>query len=102
MGGLGGLYLGYPHNWQQVSKAPVRQVLSVGSDAWVVYGSGAVDKLSPVEDKRFPDVWYGSAQRPWSCVSTVGDTLLSEAKAVGSSGAKRWARTTQRSLTETW
>ncbi|HWD39428.1 MAG TPA: hypothetical protein VG944_11305 [Fimbriimonas sp.] len=77
VGGLGGLYMGTPGHWDQVSKEPVRQLFSVGQEAWVVYGSGAVDKLAPDEDKLFPDVWYGSAQRPWSaCIGSVDDTLL--------------------------
>jgi len=77
IGGLGGLYLGRPGAWKQVSTQPVRQILGESDEAWVVYGSGAVDKVVPSQDQLFPDVWYGAARRPWvSCVAEIGKTLV--------------------------
>ncbi len=76
VGGLGGAWVGFPMHWEQISKQPVRQILGVGSDAWIVYGNGAVDKVDLSAERLYPDVFYGAVKRPWcSCVAQVGDSL---------------------------
>jgi len=82
VGGLGGLYLGHPGEWRQVATDSIRQVVKIDGYAWIVHGSGAVDKLDPVKGRFYPDILAGQASRPWtSCVGSVGKTLL-----LGSSG----------------
>jgi len=76
VGGLGGAFLGAPGHWRQVSSSPVRQVLGVDNEAWVVYGNGAVDKVDPAGDRVFPDLLYGAVKRPWcSCEALIGSRL---------------------------
>jgi len=77
VGGLGGLYIGYPGAWQQVAPDSIRQVVKIDGYAWIVHGSGAVDKLDPIKARLFPDVLAGQASRPWtSCVGSSGNTVL--------------------------
>ena len=76
IGGIDGVAVGSPGNWKFLSHEPVRQVLQVGNDVWILYGSGAVDKLA-ADGRLFSDVLYGAAKRPWSsAMATDGDSLL--------------------------
>ncbi len=72
VGGIGGLFLGHPGDWTKVSSEPVRQILSDRDTAWIMYGSGAVDKMEPGSDRLFPDVFFGAVRRPWaSCAALI-------------------------------
>jgi hypothetical protein len=77
IGGIDGLFLRNGNGWQQISRDSVRQVLPLGKDVWVLYGSGAVDKLQPKLGRMAPDVLHGSVRRPWaSCLAVVDKTVL--------------------------
>ena len=77
LGGLDGLFIGKPGDWKSVSKEPVRQIVSQGEAAWVLFGSGAVDKIEPLTDRRYPDVFFGAARRPWcSCLFATANKLF--------------------------
>jgi hypothetical protein len=76
IGGLGGLYLGQPGAWSKVSGEPVRQLLPVQDGAWIVYGSGAVDRIEPETDRLYPDVLFGSARRPWASCAALLDGVV--------------------------
>jgi hypothetical protein len=83
VGGLQGLWMGAPGRWEEVGRVPVRQILGDGPAVWVLYGNGALDKLEPGLDRRYPDVLHGAAKRPWgSCLGWAagprkgGRTLL--------------------------
>ncbi len=66
-GGIRGLSLGSPDGtWKNVSKQSVRQVLTSGGDAWVLYGNGSVDKLNIGADRLYYDVFQGAVKRPWA------------------------------------
>ncbi|MFI5385626.1 MAG: hypothetical protein ACHQ50_05835 [Fimbriimonadales bacterium] len=78
LGGLSGLYVrrsvsqGSSTRWSQVSKEPVRQVLESGREAWVLYGSGAVDKLDLAQNRLVYDAINEGAKRPWtSCLASA-------------------------------
>jgi len=77
LGGIEGVAVGNPGNWNYVSREPVRQILQVGHDIWILYGSGAVDKLT-ADGKLYADVLYGAAKRPWSSSLSgdAGDVLM--------------------------
>ena len=76
IGGPDGLAIGTPRKWNFVSREAVRQIAKVGSDAWILYGSGALDKLAS-DGKLHSDVLYGAAKRPWtSAVGVSADGLL--------------------------
>jgi ligand-binding sensor domain-containing protein len=67
VGGLRGLAIGKPGgDWKTISSEAVRQIATQGDSVWVVYGSGAVDKLEPQKDRAFYDVFHGAAKRPWA------------------------------------
>ena len=77
IGGIDGLYFGRPGNWRQVCDDGIRQVRRVGSDVWVVHGSGALDKVDPGTGRLYPDVLTGTARRPWtSCIGLCGSAPL--------------------------
>lgn len=72
VGGIDGLRIGRPGQWQVSSEEPVRQMLQVGASVWVLRGSGAVDKLDLAAARLYPDALYGSAKRPWtSCLAVL-------------------------------
>lgn len=77
VGGIEGLVIGMPGNWKELSGEPVRQLLQSGTDVWVLYGSGAVDKLT-ASGQLYSDVLHGAAKRPWtsSLATTDGGVLL--------------------------
>jgi len=66
VGGMEGLYIGHPGDWKVVSEEPVREVRQQGDVVWVLYGSGAVDKMEPRLDRLYPDVLHEAARRPWT------------------------------------
>jgi len=76
VGGLSGLYMGAPGNWESVSADPVRQIVSYGGAVWALYGSGALEKLEPGKDRRFPDLLHGAVKRPWTSVLSVSEEKL--------------------------
>ncbi|MEZ0324946.1 MAG: hypothetical protein ACAH95_03505 [Fimbriimonas sp.] len=73
VGGSSGIYVGRPGDWKLVNKTRVRQIVREGDSAWVVYGSGAVDKIVPRLDRLYDDVLYGGAKRPWTGAMALGD-----------------------------
>jgi hypothetical protein len=76
-GGIPGLRIGSPGKWETVSQEPVRQIARLGRDVWVLYGSGAIDKLDVANERLFYDVLHESVKRPWaSCLAAAGDRLL--------------------------
>ncbi|MGV3614900.1 MAG: hypothetical protein ACO1SV_06155 [Fimbriimonas sp.] len=72
VGGLQGLWMGQPGAWEEVDRTPVRQILRSGNAVWVLFGSGALDKLEPSLDRRHPDVLHGAARRPWASSLALG------------------------------
>jgi hypothetical protein len=77
VGGPQGLYTGRPLQWNRVNQEPVRNLMAHGEAVWVLYGSGAVDKIEPGRDRLYADVLHGSAKRPWtSCLGSAGPTVL--------------------------
>ena len=94
VGGLRGMARGTPGKWQILSRSAVRQVEQVGDSIWVLYGSGAVDKIEPRLDRLTYDVLAGAAKRPWtSCLSSRGDTVYF-------GGLGGWAEKTPKRLVE--
>ncbi|MDQ2986234.1 MAG: hypothetical protein M3R13_05865 [Armatimonadota bacterium] len=75
VGGISGAALGEPGNWNTISREPVRQVLQVDKDVWIVYGSGALDKLSS-DGRLHSDVLHGAAKRPWTSSATASKNGL--------------------------
>ena len=75
LGGIDGVAIGKPGDWKYLSREPVRQVLQVRSDVWVVYGSGAVDKLA-ADGRLHSDVLFGAARRPWTSVVSHSNSGL--------------------------
>lgn len=77
VGGIEGLVIGAPGDWKEISGEPVRQLLQAGEDVWILYGSGAVDKLT-ASGELFSDVLHGAARRPWtsSMAASPGGLLL--------------------------
>src|SRR5688572_14913622 len=75
LGGINGVAIGQPAYWKTVSREPVRQVLQVGKDVWIIYGSGAVDKLSS-DGRLHSDVLLGAAKRPWTSSATIANNGL--------------------------
>lgn len=76
-GGLAGLAIGRPGEWERLNDRPVRRILDRGREVWVVYGDGTVDKLEPEADIWQHDVLFGAVKRPWaSTIAASGDGLL--------------------------
>lgn len=73
VGGLTGLFMGTPGHWESISTDPVRQIASYGGAVWALYGSGAVEKLEPGKDRRYPDLLHGAVKRPWTSVLSVSE-----------------------------
>jgi hypothetical protein len=71
IGGIEGVSVGVPGDWKSISSEPVRTVYQSGNDVWIVYGSGAVDKLA-ADGALHSDVLYGAAKRAWT--SSIGSS----------------------------
>ena len=72
VGSMRGLYVGKPRaDWKQVSTRSVRQVATKGTNTWVLYGDGSVDKLDVGSDRLYYDVFQGAVKRPW--VSSISE-----------------------------
>lgn len=66
VGGIKGVGLGGPGKWRIAEDRPVREMVAQGSDVWVLYGDGSVDKLQPKEDRLYYDVLKEASKRPWA------------------------------------
>lgn len=69
LGGIKGVGLGAPGNWRKSEDRPVREMVGQGSDVWVLFGDGSVDKYQPKENRLYFDVLRNASKRPWA--STV-------------------------------
>jgi ligand-binding sensor domain-containing protein len=67
IGGTEGAAIGKPSDWKFISHEAVRQIEKIGSDVWILYGSGAVDKLDS-DGRLHSDGLSGTAKRPWTSV----------------------------------
>jgi hypothetical protein len=77
IGGIEGIYLKDRKGWREAGREPVRQMLQVGSDVWILHGSGAVDKLELTKQLMVPDALNGAVKRPWtSSLSTFGGMVF--------------------------
>lgn len=77
VGGPDGLWLRDKGGWRSLSQEPVRRIVGAGAAVWVVYGSGAADKLESDRDRLLSDVLMGAVRRPWcSALSVEGDRVL--------------------------
>jgi hypothetical protein len=65
IGGIEGVSIGVPGDWMSISMQPVRTLFQSGKDVWIVYGSGAVDKLDAAGTLH-SDVLFGAAKRAWT------------------------------------
>lgn len=77
-GGLGGLFIGRPGEWEKLNDKSVRRIVPGRNDElWIIYGDGTLDKMETEQDRWAHDVLYGMVKRPWaSCLSVIGETTL--------------------------
>ncbi len=73
IGGINGVAIGKPNNWKRISYEPVRQIIREHDSVWIIYGSGAVDKIDARRNRLYTDILHEAAKRPWtSCVFVDG------------------------------
>lgn len=71
VGGLRGLAIGVPgKKWTNVSEESVKQVVAYDQAAWIVFGSGGVDKIVPSTNRHYYDILRNRVKRPW-CASSA-------------------------------
>lgn len=72
VGGLQGLFRGKAGAWEKLDDRAVRKMVTSGSEAWVLFGDGSIDKLDLATNRLYYDVLAGAVKRPWTSSISPG------------------------------